>query len=419
MDGTPSSSPDKTKRGITAALALAILLASLGTSIVNIALPTLAQAFTASFAEVQWVAVSYLAAMTLSAVFAGRLGDLYGSRRALLAGLGLFAVATLLCGIAPTLPLLVGARALQGAGAAFLLTLSMSLMRELASERGVGRAMGLLGTVSAVGTALGPSLGGLLIPIAGWRGVFLVQVPLTLVALVLTLVSLPRSTVSHRPAAVRLRLIVDSDLGPTLVINLLVAAVMMTTLVVGPFYLGLGLGLSAAMVGYVMTIGPVVSIVSGAPSGRLVDAWGTRRARIAGLVALAAGALVLGLLPTTLRVGGYVLGILLLTPGYQLVQAANNTAALADVPKERRGMVSGLLTLSRNVGLIAGASVLAAVFAFGVGGNDLAQASSTAIAAGMHMTFLCAGALMSAAVLIALGWSPRAGTAVGHRECRG
>jgi MFS family permease len=111
-------------------------------------------------------------------------------------------------------------------------------------------------------------------------------------------------------------------------------------------------------------------------------------------------------LPESLGVAGYVLGILLLTPGYQIVQAANNTAALADVSKDRRGTVSGLLTISRNVGLIAGASALAAVFAFSVGGKDLAHASSTAIATGMRMTFLCAGGLMSAAILIALGWSP-------------
>jgi len=410
MNGTPSSSPDQTKRGVTAALALAILLASLGTSIVNIALPTLAQVFTASFAEVQWVAVSYLAAMTLSAVFAGRLGDIYGSKGALVAGLGLFAAASLLCGIAPTLPLLVGARALQGAGAAFLMTLSMSLMRELASERGVGRAMGLLGTVSAVGTALGPSLGGMLIPIAGWRVVFLVQVPLTLVALVLTLVSLPSSTDRSRPHAATPKVAVDSNLRPALVINLLVAAVMMTTLVVGPFYLSLGLGLSAAMVGYVMSIGPLIAIVSGAPCGRLVDVWGTRRARTAGLVAMIAGGFVLGLLPTSLGVAGYLLGILLLTPGYQLAQAANNTAALADVAKERRGTVSGLLTLSRNVGLIAGASALAAVFAFTVGGSDFAQASAAAIATGMRVTFLCAAGLMGAAVLIAVSGSLRTGT---------
>jgi MFS family permease len=176
--------------------------------------------------------------------------------------------------------------------------------------------------------------------------------------------------------------------------------------VVGPFYLGLGLGLSATAVGYVMSIGPIISIVSGAPSGRLVDVWGTRPARNVGLVALTAGAFALGLLPTSLGVAGYVLGILLLTPGYQLVQAANNTAALADVPKDRRGTVSGLLTISRNVGLIAGASALAAVFAFSVGGKDLAQASSAAIATGMRMTFLCAAGLTSAAILIGLSWSP-------------
>jgi MFS family permease len=98
MNGPQPAFPDRTRRAIAAALALAIFLASLGTSIVNIALPTLAHAFMASFAEVKWVAISYLAAMTLAAVSAGRLGDIYGPKPTLIAGLCLFAVASLLCG---------------------------------------------------------------------------------------------------------------------------------------------------------------------------------------------------------------------------------------------------------------------------------------------------------------------------------
>lgn len=378
-------------------------LASLGTSIANIALPALAEAFAAPFSQVQAVVVAYLATLTISVVIAGRLGDSRGLRSMLILGLGLFAAASLLCAVAPTLWLLIGARAVQGIGAAFLMTLAMALMRQTASEDRVGRAMGLLGTVSALGTALGPSLGGLLIPTTGWRGIFWVQVPLAVVALLLAVTMLPADPEGKKPASASLWSAMTRTLVPNLLVNLLVAAVMMTTLVVGPFYLGLGLGLQATQVGVVMAIGPVISIFSGVPSGRLVDAWGSGRVLAIGLTLLTAGAFLLALLPNLIGVVGYVLSIIVLTPGYQLFQAANNTAALADVPKDRRGTASGLLSLSRNIGLITGASAMGALFAAGVGTEEFTHATTGAIAAGMRLTFTLAGAMMIAAMLVAFG----------------
>lgn len=386
------------RTGVTATLALSMLLASLGTSIANIALPTLSEAFSAPFAQVQAVVVAYLAALTASVVIAGKFGDRRGLKPMLVAGLGVFAAASLLCALAPDLEWLIAARALQGIGAAFLMTLAMALMRQAAGEAHVGRAMGVLGTVSALGTALGPALGGLLIAGAGWRGIFWVQVPLALLALVLTVSMLPEETAQGRVASTRPRLMIDRRLAPHLLVNLLVAAVMMTTLVVGPFYLGVALGLTATQVGFVMAVGPVVSIFSGVPSGRWVDAWGVDRVLAIGLALLVVGAFLLALLPGMIGVAGYVLAIIVLTPGYQLFQAANNTAVLANVARDRRGTASGLLSLSRNIGLIAGASVMGAVFAKGVGVSDISHADVSAIAAGMQLTFLAAGGMMLVAI---------------------
>ena len=322
--------------GVIVVLALSMLLASLGTSIANIALPALANDFSAPFVLVQGVVVAYLAAMTVSTVIAGQLGDAHGLRRMYLAGLAVFAVASLLCGFAPSVWLLIAFRGFQGVGAAFLMTLSMALMREAAGRERMGRAMGLLGTVSALGTALGPSLGGALIPATGWRGVFLVLVPVALLALGIARRSLPaRSGERGRPTE-SIWAMLDRRILPNLIVNVLVAAVMMTTLVVGPFYLGSGAGLTEAVVGLVMSVGPVVAIICGVPAGRGVDAWGVRQTLGIGLAMLATGAFLLSTLPAMIGVAGYVLAIVVLTPGYQLFQAANNTAALADVPKDRR-----------------------------------------------------------------------------------
>ncbi|KQS77706.1 MFS transporter [Rhizobium sp. Leaf384] len=415
---------NRSRLGGRITLALAMLLASLGTSIANIALPTLSREFAAPFAEVQAVVVAYLLAMTVTVVHAGRLGDAYGLKRTLLAGLGLFFAGSLLGALAPDLWTLIGARALQGVGAAFLMTLSMALMRETASAGSLGRAMGLLGTVSALGTALGPTLGGLVIPILGGRGIFWVQVPLAAIASVMAFALLPARVPAVQPdlmphadsggqgkgksqgagqgraAAAPLRAMLRHGLLPHLIVNVLVANVMMTTLVVAPFYLGQGLGLTDTRVGLLMAVGPVISIVSGVPSGRMVDAWGSRRVLLVGLVLMAAGAFALAFLPNRIGVAGYVLSILVLTPGYQLFQSANNTEALADVAPDRRGTVSGLLNLSRNLGLIGGASLMGTVFAHSVGTKALALASPAAMAGGLQRTFLLAGGIVTLAIVV-------------------
>src|SRR5919107_1071820 len=171
-DRTPSA------RWALAGLSLSVLMPSLDTSIANVGLPALARAFDASFQEVQWIVLAYLLAITTMIVGVGRLGDLVGRRRLLLFGICLFTAASLLCGVAPALWLLVAARAAQGLGAAVMMALTVALVGETVPKAKTGSAMGLLGTMSAVGTTLGPGFGGLLIAGLGWRTIFLVNVPL-------------------------------------------------------------------------------------------------------------------------------------------------------------------------------------------------------------------------------------------------
>ncbi|PIL14307.1 hypothetical protein P775_26750 [Puniceibacterium antarcticum] len=375
-----------------------MLLASLGTSIANIALPTLALSFDAPFHRVQWVVISYLAALTLFVVLAGRLGDQFGRQRMLVLGLVLFSLTSALCGLASSLWMLIAARALQGVGAAFLMTLTIALVRETVGGARVGRTMGLLGTMSAVGTALGPSLGGLLIGQFGWPSVFLVLAPISLLAAGLAHSSLPAGPPSVKSPRIGPFALRANDIIPHLTANFLAANMMMATLLLGPFYLGFALGLPPAMVGLVMSIGPAISICTGVPSGRVVDTWGSPRILLIGLLALAAGSFALSALPVMFGVGGYITAIVILTPGYQLFQSANNTLVMADVPEDQRGAVSGLLGLSRNLGLIFGASVMGKVFSFGAGADHIENATSGSIAHGMQLTFVIAGTSVVAAL---------------------
>jgi len=152
-----------------------MLLSSLGTSIANVSLPTLAAAFGAGFQSVQWIVLAYLLAVTSLIVGVGRLGDIIGRRRLLLAGIVVFAMASVVCGFAGTLWLLIAARAAQGIGAAAMMALTMAFVGQTVPKDQTGCAMDLLGTTSAIGTALGPSLGGVLIAAFGWRAIFLIN----------------------------------------------------------------------------------------------------------------------------------------------------------------------------------------------------------------------------------------------------
>ncbi|MDB5613821.1 MAG: transporter [Devosia sp.] len=392
----------KDRAGAGAVLALVMLLGSLGTSIANIALPTLAADFEVPFYQAQWVVISYLAALTLCAVTSGRLGDQYGKKRMLLSGLVIFCAGSFACGISSSLQLLVAARALQGIGAAFTVTLSMALVRQSNSGASVGRALGLLGAMSALGTALGPSLGGLLLSTTGWPGIFLCLVPLGIAAFVLVIRILPDDSGRNRGKPGSRGWSVTTGMLQGMACNFLVAGVMMTTLVVGPFYLSVGLGLDSLAMGLAMTVGPALSIVAGVPLGHGVDRWGTRRAVLAGLGAMGIGSIGLAVLPQTLGLLGYLAAIAVLTPGYQLFQAGNAAATMEAAGESRRGTAAGLLGLSRNLGLILGASVMGAVFALGAGTAELAALTPAAVGGGLQLVFALASIMV--AVAFWLSW---------------
>lgn len=442
-------------RAALSGLCLAMAMPSLATSIANAALPTLGRAFAVPFHAAQWIILSYLLAVTTLIVAAGRLSDTVGRRPLLLAGIALFTAASLLSAVAPSYGWLIAMRAAQGVGAAVMMSLTVAAVGDILPREKMGRAMGLLGAMSATGTALGPALGGVLAMLFGWPAIFLVNVPIGIAAFLCIRHGLPADTRSPQrarkafdgaglllllltlaayalamtvgPAAsllpvaavaglllllvearaasplVPLALFGDPALRGGLIASGLVSTIMMTSLVVGPFYLSQGLGLDPLMVGIALSAGPLVAAICGAPAGRLADRLGSARTVRAGLTGMAAASLLLSLLPVRLGVMGYVAPVVLLTASYALFQAACNSGIMANASDAQRGLVSGLLNLSRNLGLISGASVMGAVFAWGAGAADLTTASAAQIAFGMRTGFAVASVL----AMLALAVSPR------------
>jgi MFS family permease len=383
-----------------------------------------------------------------------------------MAGIILFKSESVVCGAAPTLWMLISARAAQGLGAAVMMALTMAFVGETVPKERTGSAMGLLGTMSAIGTALGPSLGGALIAGIGWRAIFLVNLPLGILAFILTYRHLPADRPGPRPHAagfdaggtallaltlaayalamtlgrghfgslnlgllfgaalgtvlfvraetkaasplIQLAIFRDPTLSASLAMSALVMTVMMATLVIGPFFLSRGLGLDAGLVGLVMSVGPFVAALAGLPAGRIVDRFGAQRTAVAGLVAIAAGSFSMAMMPPTLGIAGYIARIVLITAGHALFQAANNTAVMMNVGPDQRGVISGVLNLSRNLGLITGASVMGAVFALASSAKDIATAPPEGVIAGMRTTFAVAAVLILVALAIAVGARRRA-----------
>ncbi|WP_145543807.1 MFS transporter [Yersinia frederiksenii] len=438
-------------------LSLPMLLSSLATSIANVGLPTLTQAFSASFQDVQWVVLAYLLAVTTLAISIGRLGDITDKRQLLKTGIGLFTLASLGCALAPTIGILIAARVLQGLGAATMMTLALALVSETISQEKTGRTMGMLGTVSAIGTALGPSLGGMLISGFGWSAMFLINIPLGLLALWLASRYLPKIALPPRQSQsgfdplgmlllglilalytlamtlgqgtfdtfnfillggaaagiglfiwaekraafplIQMTMLRHSVLRNGLIMSALVTTIMMSTLIVGPFYLSSALGLPAQWVGLAMSAGPMVAALCGFPAGYWVDKLGANMMVALGLLGITISAIALAVIPPTAGVFGYVIPVCLITAGYAIFQTANNTLLIKSVGIDQRGVTAGMLNLSRNLGLITGASVMGTVFFIASAAQNTTLVTAADITRGMQFTYQVAALL----ALIALG----------------
>ncbi|MFG1201658.1 MFS transporter [Xanthobacter aminoxidans] len=443
-------------------LSLAILLSQLGTNIINVALPTLVKSLGVDFGAVQWVVVSYLLVVTALIVGVGRFGDQLGKKRLYLWGLAVFMAASVLCALSTNLPLLIAGRAGQGLGGAILMALSFAFVGEVFPKERTGFAMGVLSTMVSFGIALGPSLGSLALAAFGWQAVFWVNLPFGLLAFLLVSRYLPNAVdapkhpvpaarfdwlgtillaltlgayalamtlagkqgfdaplvlqlelgalvglalflavqVKARAPLLKLSMFGNALLSTSMVMSVLVYAVMMATLVLGPFFLSKALGLDTRMVGLVMTVGPLAAAIMGVPAGTLADRIGARLAMVIGLALFTIGAFVMSWVSRDGGVAIYIVAILFISVGLAFFQTPNNTAVMTDARPEQRGLVSGLLALARNLGLITGASLMGALFASVAG--DTATAAPDLVTEAMRFAFRIAASMAAAAFLLSL-----------------
>ena len=400
-------------------------MGQLDASIVTVAFPSLQVAFHAGLGSVTWVGLSYLLVLVALVTAVGRFADMVGHKLLYTYGFAVFIAGSALCGLAPDLGALDGFRVLQAVGAAMLQANSVAIIALAVPPEKLGRGIGIQGTAQALGLALGPSVGGGLIALGGWRLIFLVNVPVGMVATVLAWFLIPRSrglqkrerfdwlglvlfvpaiaaflfaitslADSHRPASLQfIGLLVGCGLlvsaflvrehrasAPMLPLGLfrrlafaagissglLSYLVMFGTLYVIPFYLERGpQHLAAALAGLELTVMPAAFGVVAPVAGRAADRLGARPLTVAGMLLCCASLAALGLFPPA--GAGLLLPLAALGIGLGLFTPANNAAIMRAAPRDEAGVASGILNMTRGLGTSMGQAFIALVLALVAG----------------------------------------------------
>ncbi|MBV9603921.1 MAG: MFS transporter [Solirubrobacterales bacterium] len=424
---------------------LSLLIVGLDTTIVNVALPAIRSSLHASVSELQWTIDAYTLVLASLLMLAGSTADRIGRRRIFRAGLVVFSLGSLLCGLAPSLELLIAARVLQAIGGSMLNPVAMSIIRNVFDDpRERAQAIGAWGAVFGLSMALGPVVGGALVDTVGWRAVFFVNVPIGVIAFVLTTLYVPRS----RAARAR-------RLDPVGQVLVILALASLTYSIIeaprsgwtSPGTLGLfafSLACFVGLVGYelrrrepllemrffrsvpfagastialftfasqggflflntlylqgVRHFSPLhaglfmlpmagMVLVFAPISGRLVSRHGARPSLVsAGAVLLIASLMLTRLTPTT-SIGYLLIAYFLFGLGSGLINPPITNTAVSGMPPSQAGVAAAIASTSRQVGMTLGVAVLGAI-----SGGMISGTIGPSFAAATHPAWwICAG----------------------------
>jgi DHA2 family methylenomycin A resistance protein-like MFS transporter len=345
---------------LLALLCVGIFLVQLDVTVVNVALPTIRTGLDTSASGQQWVVSGYMIALAGLLLLCGALGDRIGHRRTVLAGLTVFGCASLVCGIAPNIELLVAARALQGVGAALLLPGTLAVITDQYVDSAArARAVGIWAGAGALALVAGPILGGVLVSGFGWRAVFLINLPIIALVLPMAWRMVPRRRTARREAHVRLRI------GPAFVGANVVSGLMnlvgLGTLLALTLYLQEHLDQSALRSGLELLPVLLPLAVLGPVSGRITARYGSRLPMSFGLALGAIGSFCLLVVRPDSRYGAVIPVEICLGIGMGLLTAAVVHAAIAALPPDRAGLASGVNNTARQAVGAAGVALYSAV----------------------------------------------------------
>ena len=402
------------------AVGLSSLMVASQVSALNAILPFVARSFGVDLPTIQWVVLTYLIVGSGLLLAFGRLGDMIGQRRLYLTGFVVFVSGSLLSSLAPNLPWLISTRIVQAVGGGMITSSSAPLITKTLPRSHRGRGLSAQIVMVYCGLAIGPGMGGVLADTLGWRWVFLVNVPLGLMAAGVTLVAIPKDkpisaqqsfdmagALTFTAGLTSLFLLMGGGNGgqwfpgshlillalflfftgafvvlelrrpePMLDLRLFksrfFSAVTTSALLnyIGystlaflvPFYLVDGMGYGATNAGVLITAMPMAMMIFAPFSGWLSDKFGPRIPASLGMALLSGGIFMLSRLESAPLVKEIVPRLALAGMGVGLFSSANNSAIMGSVPLDRQGVANGVVSTARQLGMMLGVAISTAVF---------------------------------------------------------
>ncbi len=413
--------PSPGGRLILASVGLGTFLSAISGSTINLALPALGKELHLSVGESSGVILSFLLAIGIALIPAGRIGDMFGHRRGYLAGFLLFGVGSIGAGVAWGYASLLASRVLQGIGGAMALATSTAILTTSFHESRRGGALGLLGSATYAGLTLGPPVGGLILWLGDWRWTFLMNVPACAAILWMGARCLPRDP-ERKPAGFDLAGTAADFLGlfrsrvfaGAAASALCNYAGLFGAIFLLPFYLIEGLGKSPRESGFLLMAQPIVMALVAFPAGRLSDRIGTRGLATGGMLVLAAGLAGLSTLGPDARTPAVASWLAVMGLGMGTFVSPNSSTLMGASPRDRQGAAGSVLAEARILGMLIGVALAASIFHAAGGHTERPEGALPAGPSWTGVEFaamrlaLLAGALITIAGAVFAGLRPKA-----------
>ena len=408
---------------IVLVVSLGSFMAGLDATIVNIALPSIAKGFNVPTVHASWVLNAYLIILVSLLLLAAKIGDMKGYKKVFLVGFAIFTIGSLLCGIAPSINSLIGFRMLQAIGGAIIAALGSVMVTSYLGNEVRGSALGLVAMFTMLGVAMGPVIGGFLTSIFSWRFIFLVNIPVGVIAVLLGIFVIPAlkaqaPTIKLDLAGVFLLFIALASLifglntitGPnitngffSLIISLIFWILFLVSQIKAkeplvvlsvlkdraytfqnldililqlglagvmflmPFYLEIVKSLPTGTAGALLLALPVGNILTSPIAGKISDVIGTKKLIIIGFVIAIIALFLLSTLTVLSHSEEFVLYLFILGAGAGIAYAPLNSAIMGVSPEKERGMTSGLIKMMTNLGSSLGVALTILVFGYVLG----------------------------------------------------
>lgn len=396
---------------ILAIVVMSPFMSCLDASIINIALPVMAKGFNVTMSSISYIVTSYLIGISATILIFGRISDIKGKSTVFKKGLLVFTIGSLFCGISPSLRILIFARIIQAIGAAMIMSTNQGIISQVFPGNERGRALGISGTFVALGTMLGPPLGGLIISVLTWHYIFLINIPFGILTYIFAVKILPKDEIKTNESidikgsilfAIFIILLFGSmifgqkigyknkyilisfitsiiafvvfykteisiktpmlDLSifenKVFSVNIFCAFISFATIsfvnIIHPFYLQDVLKLSPANSGFIMMVYPITLSVIAPFSGYLSDKIGSKVLTLTGLIIACIGLFVMSYLKLNVTLTSIVVSISIVALGNGLFQSPNNSLVMSSVPKNKLGIAGSVNALVRNLGFVFG-----------------------------------------------------------------